>query len=108
VQRLMVAGVMDQGVAMREPTGSSPPARLVMPGRFDRRDSPGAPRLRWQQLAADQVEVCQREEAEGARPVLGDAAIPDLREAPQTLHHVERVLAAGPGPRPRPIASITR
>src|SRR4030095_16679875 len=98
----MVAGIMNQCVPMREPTSSSPPVRPASPCLFDRRGSRDAPRLWWQELAADQVEGGQREEAEGARQVLGEAAIADLGEAPQALHPVERVLAAGTGPRPRP------
>src|SRR4029450_11284878 len=91
---------MNKGLSMRESSSSSQPARPTAPLPFDLRDSQDAPRLWWQQLAAHQVEVGQREEAEGARQVLGDAAIPDLGESPQALHHVERVLAAGAGSRP--------
>src|SRR5262249_20346440 len=71
--------------------------------RRSARDSQDAPRLRRPQLAADQVEIGQREETKGARQVLGEAAIADLAEAPQALDDMEHVLAAGPGPRPRPI-----
>jgi hypothetical protein len=69
-------------------------------GRWASRD---VPRLWRQQLAAHQVGVGPREQAEGARQVLGDAAIPDLGNPPQLLHHVERVLAPSASPRPRPI-----
>src|SRR5262245_47361075 len=56
-------------------------------GSTSARDLENAPRLR-QQLAADEVEIRQREETEGARQVLGEAAIADLGEAPQPLHDV--------------------
>jgi len=56
-------------------------------------------------LAADEVEIGEREQAEGgARQVLGDAAVADLGKPPTAASpHVERVLAAGPGPRPAPV-----
>ena len=66
-----------------------------MPGLFDQRDLQDAPRLWRQQLAADQVEVRQREQAEGARQVLRHAPVAYLGEAPQPLDHMERMLAAG-------------
>src|SRR4029450_3535841 len=76
------------------------PAESVLCGPRPLRDAP----RRWRhQLAADQVEGGQREEAEGPRQILGHAAVAHLREAPQPLDHVERVLPAGTGPRPRPI-----
>ncbi len=94
---------MNPGLSMRESPSSSRPARPTAPLPFNLRDSQDAPRLRWQQLAADRVEVRQREQAEGARQVLRDAAVADLGESPQPLDHMEWVLAAGTGPRPRPI-----
>jgi len=81
----------------------SPPARSAGPVRLSAWDSQDTPRLRQQQLAADLIEVRQREETEGARQVLGEAAVADLGEAPQTLDDMERVLTARPRARPRPI-----
>jgi hypothetical protein len=52
---------------------SATPLRLTSsagPVSLSAQDSQDAPRLRRQQLAADQVEVRQREEAEGPRQVL--------------------------------------
>src|SRR5262244_1212509 len=87
----------------QESATPSRPASSVRPVPLSTQDSQDAPRLRRQQLAADQVEVRQREEAEGPRQVLGDPAVAHLGEPPQALDHVEWVLAAGPGARPRPI-----
>src|SRR5262245_15087204 len=84
----------------RQLASSSRPARCAGPVPLSARDSENAPRLRRQQLAADQVEIRQREETEGARQVLGEASIADLGEAPQPLHDVEWVLPARPSPRP--------
>ena len=81
----------------------SRPASGAAPWQIGPRHSQDAPHLRREQLAADAVEVRQREEAEGPREVLGEAAIPDLGKSPQALHDVERMLATGPGPRPGPI-----
>jgi hypothetical protein len=55
------------------------------PGFSALRDSQDAPRLWRQQLAADHVQVRQREQAEGPRQILGEAAVADLGEAPQPL-----------------------
>ena len=94
---------MNSRRSKQESASSSRPASRVGSKPVGVRGSQGAPRCWRQQLAADQVEVGQREEAEGARQVLGNAAIPDLGKPPQPLDDVERVLAAGAGPRPRPI-----
>src|SRR5262249_4195829 len=91
---------MKKSPVNRELASPSRPARSMGPVRLFARDSQDAPRLGRQQLAADQVEIRQREETEGARQVLGEAAVADLAEAPQALHDVERVLATRPGPRP--------
>src|SRR5262249_30598094 len=87
----------------RESAAPSRPPSAAGPVLRSTQDSQDAPRRWRQQLAADQVEVCQRKETEGARQVLGDPAVAHLGEAPQALDHVERVLAARPGARPRPI-----
>src|SRR5258705_11455765 len=93
---------MNLRLSRRRSTSSSRSASPAGPGSLGSRYSPDAP-CRWrQQLAADEVEIGEREQAEGARQVLGDAAIADLGKPPQPLHHVERVLAAVPGPRPGP------
>jgi len=63
----------------------SPPARSAGPVRLSAWDSQDTPRLRQQQLAADLIEVRQREETEGARQVLGEAAVADLGEAHRRL-----------------------
>src|SRR5262245_12342391 len=91
---------MKKSPVKRELAFPSRPARVAGPVRWCSRRSQDAPRLRRQQLATDQVEVRQREETEGARQVLGEAAIADLGEAPQPLHDVEWVLPARPSPRP--------
>src|SRR4029453_17397218 len=91
---------MTASLFMRASTWSSRPATPTMPGLVAPRGSQDAPRLWWQQLAADQVEVGQCEPAEGARQVLGHTAVADLRKPPQPLDHVERVLAPGAGSRP--------
>src|SRR5262245_44721021 len=82
---------------------AAPPAGR--PGRtlFPSPRSQDAPRLGGQELAAHHVEVRQGKHRPGAREVLREPAVADLREAPEPLHDVERVFAAGPGPRPRPI-----
>src|SRR5262245_41440605 len=81
----------------------SRPASPTESALFAPRRLQDAPR-RWRhQLAADQVDSDQREGAEGPRPILGHAGVAHVREAPQPLDHVERVLPAGTGPRPRPI-----
>src|SRR5713226_4480573 len=59
------------------------------------RRSQDIPRVCGKQLAADDVEVSQREHDEGAGEVLGQAAIADRGEAPQPLHHVEGMFPAG-------------
>jgi len=51
----------------------------------------------------DSVEISQCKHGLRPRQVLGQAAIAHLGEAPQLLDHAERVLAAGPGARARPI-----
>src|SRR6516165_1645143 len=94
---------MKKSPVNREWACPSRPARFAGPVRWCSRRSQDAPHLRRQQLATDQVEVRQGKQAEGPRQILGEAAIPDLGEAPQALDHVEGVLAARPGPRPRPI-----
>src|SRR5215470_3520892 len=87
----------------RESAAPSRPASSAGPVPLSTQDSQDTPRLRRQQLAADQVEVRQREEAESARQVLSGPAVTHLGEAPQALDHVERVLTARPGARPHPI-----
>src|SRR5262249_23564793 len=57
-----------------------------------------APRLRWQELAADGVEVGQGKHRLGTGQVLGESAVAHLREAPQALHNVEGMFAASSGP----------
>src|SRR5215469_9926201 len=99
----MVRWVMKKSPVKRTLASPSCPARAAASLRLSSRDSQDVPRLRRQQLAADEVEVRQGEKAEGARQILGDPAVAHLGEAPQPLHHVERVLAARPGPRPGPI-----
>src|SRR5262245_26857263 len=94
---------MTKSSVNQELASPSRPARVAGSVRLSAWDSQDVPRLRRQQLAADQVEVRQCEEAQGARQILGDPAVAHLGEAPQPLHHVERVLAASPGPRPGPI-----
>src|SRR5882672_1306129 len=94
---------MNLRLSRRRSTSSSRSVSPAGPGSLGSRYSQDAPRRWRQQLAADEVEIGEREQAEGARQVLGDAAIADLGKPPQPLHHVEGVLAAGPGPRPRPI-----
>src|SRR5262249_60725988 len=99
----MVGGVMKKTAVNRESATPARHANSAGPVPRSPQDSRDAPRLWRQQLAADQVEVCQRKQTEGARQVLGDPAVAHLGEAPQALDHVERVLAACPGARPRPI-----
>src|SRR6516225_7884689 len=94
---------MEKSAVSRELASPWRPARCAGPVRLSAWDSQDTPRLRRQQLAADLIEVRQREETEGARQVLGDPAVADLGEAPQTLDDMERVLTACPGARPRPI-----
>src|SRR5262245_4447365 len=96
----MRRSVMKKSAVNRELASPSPPAGSAGLGRLSSRDSQDTPRRPRQQLAADQVEVRQREEAEGARQVLSEAAVAHFGEAPQPLHDMERVLAARPGPRP--------
>src|SRR5262245_16323303 len=69
----------------RQLASSSRPARCAGPVPLSARDSENAPRLRRQQLAADQVEIRQREETEGARQVLGEAAIARQPAEPRFL-----------------------
>src|SRR5215469_15734089 len=76
---------MKKSPVNRELASPSQPARSAGSVQLSPRDSQDAPRLRRQQLAADQGEVRQREEAAGARQVLGDTAVPHLGEAPQRL-----------------------
>src|SRR4029453_18623926 len=73
---------MNSPVSTWELASSSRPATPGEGVRGGPRPLRDAPR-RWRhQLAADQVEVGQREEAEGPRQILGHAAVAHLREAP--------------------------
>src|SRR5215472_10025415 len=96
----MLSWITKKSPVKRELASPTHPARAAGSVRPCSRDSQDAPRLRRQQLAADQVEVRQREEAEGARQILGETPVAHLGEAPQALDHVERMLTARPGPRP--------
>jgi hypothetical protein len=78
-----------------EVVSASCSTRSAGPVRLAARYSPDAPRLRRQQVAANKVEIRQREETEGARQVLGEATVAYLGEAPEALHDVKRVLAGG-------------
>src|SRR5437764_2247815 len=55
--------------------------------------------LRCQQAPSDQIQVRQREGGEQPGGVLGQAPVTHLGEAPQALHDMEGVLAAGPNGR---------
>jgi hypothetical protein len=60
------------------------------------------------ELPTEQVEIGQGEGREEAGGVLGQPAVAHLREAPEPLHHVKRVLAAGPRLRALPVGASLR
>jgi len=70
---------MELGPCRRALASSSPPASSSLRAALPRFASQDAPRLRGEQLAADEVKVRQREVRPGAGEMLGEAAIADLR-----------------------------
>src|SRR6516164_2389244 len=71
--------------------------------RLSRSGSRGAPRPYRQQLTAQLVEIGQSKHGLRPRQVLGQATVAYFGEAPQLLDDPKRMLAAGAGPRARPI-----
>src|ERR1043166_923704 len=104
VQSEVVRGFMEVSPRRAAFASSPPPGRGRGRAPVLRLVSQDAPRLRREQVTADEIQVRQGEERPGSSEILGEAAIADLREAPEALHDVEGVLPTLPRPPPGPVA----
>ena len=89
----MTALIMGTGSKVSTEYGSSIPSKELAA----RRRSASTRPLQWQQASSEQIQVCQCKGGEQPRSVLGQAAVAHLCKAPQVLHNLKSMFAAGAG-----------